>query len=106
MFSETYEDAVKNLNKLRYQPYAYSTDNDESTKLKAKKDEESFKTQILSVNMASELMKSSQINLTNTDAKTNRKWFLYIIPGGVLYINLEHRPFIIATTYFFNIHTN
>ncbi|XP_034946339.1 uncharacterized protein [Chelonus insularis] len=66
--ADTFEEAEKLADKLIYQPYAYSTDNDESAKLKAQEDEDFLKMQKLSPKMASNMIDfAGKIDLDDLD---------------------------------------
>ncbi|XP_074114144.1 uncharacterized protein LOC141537198 [Cotesia typhae] len=62
--ARSYEEAEKLMDKLQYQPYAYSTDNEASAKNKAKNDNEYFKSKNLSPNNAKNLLNDATLDLT------------------------------------------
>ncbi|XP_044587706.1 uncharacterized protein LOC123267218 [Cotesia glomerata] len=63
--ARSYEEAEKLMDKLQYQTYAYSTDNEKRAKKKAEKDKELFKLKKLSPNKMNRLLNDATLNLSD-----------------------------------------
>lgn len=70
IFAGTYEEAEVLVNKLQYEPYAYSTDNQERAKKKAKEDEEFIKTN-RQEKTANDLLNAASFNLSASFLKSS-----------------------------------
>lgn len=61
------------MDKLQYQAYAYSTDNEKRAKKKAEKDKELFKSKKLSPNKMNRLLNDATLNLSDGQPSNSGK---------------------------------